>query len=157
MADIQHIQRRNQHYIKTVSGKVVAQSIAFRVVSICWQGYLRSLDIWTQRDRPALEAPALHTLRLIMRHPAPCRHCVTSLRSAHSGWPMASSLKLAARCPVSGCWPSCLKYRWYALCLLYRGFSERWIPAWWSELPTSVQNVNAYELLWNLGFSAKNI
>jgi len=25
-------------YIKTISGKVVAQSIAFRVVSICWQG-----------------------------------------------------------------------------------------------------------------------
>jgi len=60
-----------------------------------------------QRDRPALEAPALHTLRLIARQP--WRHCVTSLRSAH--W-LASSLKLAARCPVSGCWPSC------------------WIPAW---------------------------
>jgi len=26
------------HYIKTVAGKVVAQSIAFRVVSIYWQG-----------------------------------------------------------------------------------------------------------------------
>jgi len=26
------------HYIKTVSGRVVAQSIAFRVVSIYWQG-----------------------------------------------------------------------------------------------------------------------
>ena len=26
------------HYIKIVSGKVVAQSIAFRVVSIYWQG-----------------------------------------------------------------------------------------------------------------------
>ena len=26
------------HYIKTVSGKVVAQSIAFQVLSICWQG-----------------------------------------------------------------------------------------------------------------------
>jgi len=28
----------NFHYIKTVSGKVLAQSIAFRVVSIYWQG-----------------------------------------------------------------------------------------------------------------------
>jgi len=37
MADIQLIQCKNQHYIKTVSGKVVAQSIAFRVVSIYWQ------------------------------------------------------------------------------------------------------------------------
>ena len=26
------------YYIKTVSGKIVAQSIAFRVVSIYWQG-----------------------------------------------------------------------------------------------------------------------
>jgi len=26
------------HDIKTVSGIVVAQSIAFRVVSLCWQG-----------------------------------------------------------------------------------------------------------------------
>jgi len=33
------------HCIKTASGNVVAQSIAFRVVSIYWQGYLRSLDI----------------------------------------------------------------------------------------------------------------
>jgi len=49
-----------------------------------------------------LEAPALHTLRLIARQP--WRHCVTSLRSAH--W-LASSLKLATLCPLSGCWPSC--------------------------------------------------
>ena len=49
-----------------------------------------------------MEAPALHTLRLIARQP--WRHCVTSLRSAH--W-LASSVKLAARCPVSGCSPSC--------------------------------------------------
>jgi len=34
-----------------------------------------------QRDRPALEAPALHTLRLIARQP--WRHCLSSLRSAH--------------------------------------------------------------------------
>jgi len=55
-----------------------------------------------QRDWPALEAPALHTLRLIAQQS--WRHCVTSLRSAH--W-LASSLKLAAHCPVIGCWPSC--------------------------------------------------
>ena len=65
--------------------------------------WVRSLDIWTQTDRPALEAPALHTLRLIARQP--WRHCVASLRSAH--W-LASSLKLSARCPVSGCSSSCL-------------------------------------------------
>jgi len=55
-----------------------------------------------QTDRPALEASALHILRLIARQP--WRHYATSLRSAH--W-LASSLKLAARSPVSGCWPSC--------------------------------------------------
>ena len=38
MVDIQLTQCKNQHYIKTVSGKVVAQSIAFRVVSINWHG-----------------------------------------------------------------------------------------------------------------------
>jgi len=32
------------------------------------------------------------------------RHGTTSLHLAH--W-LASSLKLAARCPVSWCWPSC--------------------------------------------------
>ena len=55
-----------------------------------------------QRDRPPLEAPELHTLRLIARQP--WRHCITSLCSAH--W-LASSLKLVVRCPVRGCWPSC--------------------------------------------------
>jgi len=45
--------------------------------------------------RPALEAPALHTLRLIARQP--WRPCVTGLRSAH--W-LAISLKLEARCPA---------------------------------------------------------
>jgi len=50
----------------------------------------------------ALKAPVLHTLRLIAWQP--WRHCVTSLHSAH--W-LASSLKSAARCPVSRCWPSC--------------------------------------------------
>ena len=48
------------------------------------------------------KAHVLHTLRLVARQP--WRHSVTSLRSTH--W-FASSLKLAARCPVSGCWPSC--------------------------------------------------
>ena len=69
------------HYIKNVSGKVVAQSIAFRVVSIYWQGvapfprccllqeYELNLHGGQRADRPALEAPALHTLRLIARQP----------------------------------------------------------------------------------------
>ena len=44
----------------------------------------------------------LDTLLLIARQP--WRHCVTSLCSAY--W-LASILELAARCSVSGCWPSC--------------------------------------------------
>ena len=55
-------------------------------------------------------------LRLIARQP--WRHCVTSLRSAH--W-LASSLKLAARCPVSGCWPSCSNYCWQIIVFLSDG------------------------------------
>jgi len=46
------------HDIKTVSGKVVMQSIAFWVVSIYWQGV-----------RSPLEARALHTLYLIAQQP----------------------------------------------------------------------------------------
>ena len=95
------------HYIKTVNSKVVTQSIAFRVVSIYWQEVAPFPWYLNAKDRPPLEAPALHTLRLIARQR--WRHCITSLRSAH--W-LASSLKLAARCPVSGCWPSCLQYMW---------------------------------------------
>jgi len=40
------------HYIKTVSSKVVAQSIAFRVVSIYWQGTTPSPEILDQSDLP---------------------------------------------------------------------------------------------------------
>ena len=53
------------HYIKTVSGKVVVQSVAFRVVSIYWQGVALFPWYLNARDRPSLEACALHTLRLI--------------------------------------------------------------------------------------------
>jgi len=56
------------HCIKSASGKVVAQSIAFRVVSIYWQ-------------RVAPFPWYLNILRLIAR--LPWRHCVTCLRSAH--------------------------------------------------------------------------
>ena len=37
---------------KTVSGKVVAQSMAFRVVSIYWQGDDPSTEILAQTDPP---------------------------------------------------------------------------------------------------------
>jgi len=93
------------HYLKTVRGKVLAQSTVFRVVSIYWQGVAPFPWYLNAKDRPPLEAPALHTLCLIARQL--WRHCVTSLRSAH--W-LASSLKLAAPCPVSGCWPSCKNF-----------------------------------------------
>ena len=94
-------------YKKTVSGKLVAQSIGFRVVSINWQGDdAFPLKSWLQVTYPLLKAasfdtfclvapqpqetgkevqlhltpaPALHTLRLIARQP--WRHCVTSLRN----------------------------------------------------------------------------
>ena len=43
------------HYIKTVSRKVVAQSIAFRVVSIYWQGTTPSSEILAPSDLPPPE------------------------------------------------------------------------------------------------------
>ena len=43
------------HYVKTVSGKVVAQSIAFRVVSIYWQGMTLSPEILAPSDLPPPE------------------------------------------------------------------------------------------------------
>jgi len=48
------------HYIKTVSGKVVAQSIAVRVVSIYWQGVDPfPLKSWLNLTYPLLIAPVL--------------------------------------------------------------------------------------------------
>ena len=41
------------HYIKTVSGNVVAHSIAFRVVSIYWQGDDPSPEILPPSDLPS--------------------------------------------------------------------------------------------------------
>ena len=41
------------HYIKTVSSKVVLHSIAFRVVSIYWQGMTPSPEILPPSDLPS--------------------------------------------------------------------------------------------------------
>ena len=50
------------HYIKTVSSKVVAQSIAFRVVSIYWQGDDPfPLKCWLQVTYPLLKAVSFMT------------------------------------------------------------------------------------------------
>ena len=50
------------HYIRTFSGKVVAQSIAFRVVSIYWQGYDHfPLKSWLQVTYPLLKAASFDT------------------------------------------------------------------------------------------------
>jgi len=50
------------HYIKTVSGKVVEQSIAFRVVSMYWQGDDPfPLKCWLNLTYPLLIAASLDT------------------------------------------------------------------------------------------------
>ena len=90
------------HYIKTLSSSVVAQLIAFRVVSIYWQGgssvpFISECKGPTRIGSTCVAHTSPHSAE-------PWRHCVTSLRSAH--W-LVSSLKLAVRCPVSGCWLSC--------------------------------------------------
>jgi len=58
------------HYIKTVSGKVVAQSIAFRVVSIYWQeDYPFCLKFWLQVTYPLLKAASFDTFCLVAPQP----------------------------------------------------------------------------------------
>jgi len=53
------------HYIQTVSGKVVVQSIAFRVVSIYWQGDEPfPLKSWLKLTHPLLEAASFDTFSL---------------------------------------------------------------------------------------------
>jgi len=53
------------HYIKTVSGKVVAQSIAFRVVSKYWQGATLSPKILAETDKPFLKAASFDTFCIV--------------------------------------------------------------------------------------------
>jgi len=69
------------HYIKTVSGKVVAQSIAFSSgIHMLAGGSSVPLISARKETEPPLEASAFHTLRLIARQPP---ISVTSLSSAH--------------------------------------------------------------------------
>jgi len=57
-------------YIKTVSGKVVAQSIAFRVVSIYWQGDDPfPLKSWLKLTHPLLKAATFDTFCLVAPQP----------------------------------------------------------------------------------------
>ena len=54
------------HYIKTVSGKVVMQSIAFRVVSIYWPGDDSfPLKSWLKLTHPLLKAASFDTFCLV--------------------------------------------------------------------------------------------
>jgi len=58
------------HYIKTLSGKVVAQSIAFRVVSIHWQeDDPFALKSWLQVTYPLLKAASFDTFCLVAPQP----------------------------------------------------------------------------------------
>ena len=52
------------HYIKTISGKVAAQSIAFRAVSIYWQGDPFPLKSWLQATYPILKAASFDSFAL---------------------------------------------------------------------------------------------
>jgi len=58
------------HYTKTLSGKVVAQSFAFRVVSIYRQGDDRfPLKPWLQVTYPLLKAASFDTFSLVAPQP----------------------------------------------------------------------------------------
>ena len=58
------------HYIKTVIDKVVAQAIAFRVVSIYWQGDGPvPLKSWLQVTYPLVKAASFDTFCLVAPQP----------------------------------------------------------------------------------------
>ena len=108
MADIQLIQCKNQHYLKIVSGNVVAQSIAFQVISVYWQGDdVFPLKSWLIMMYPLLIAASLDTFCLVITANMQSETGFPSSHQLKSYVAFKSRLKLAARCPVSGCWPSC--------------------------------------------------
>jgi len=55
--------------VKTVSGKVVAESIAFRVVSIYWQDDPFPLKSWLHVTYPLLKAASFDTFCLVAPQP----------------------------------------------------------------------------------------
>jgi len=86
MADIQLIQCNKQHYIKTVSGKVVAQSIAFRVVLIYWRG-LALFPWYLNAKGPTLIGSTCVAHTLPQRG---SRDVIASLACVRlTGWPVA--------------------------------------------------------------------
>ena len=103
--DIQLIQCKNQHYIKTVRWQSCsAINCLLTGINILAGGSfvpLISERKWTDPHWKHLRCThfaSSHGTRDVIAS------LVTSLHLAHS---MASSLKLAVRCLVSGCWPSC--------------------------------------------------
>ena len=87
MVDIQLIQCKNQHSIKTVSGKVVAQSIAFRVVSILAGRRPLPLKCWLQATYALLKATSFDTFCLVTPQPQEIeqedQHPLTAQRAAN--------------------------------------------------------------------------
>ena len=58
------------HYIKTATGNIVAQSIAFRVVSTYWQGNDHfPLKCWLKLTHPLLKAVSFDTFCLVAPQP----------------------------------------------------------------------------------------
>ena len=94
------------HYIKTVSGNVVPQSIAFRVVSIYWQGS-SSVPLISER-----EGTDPHWKHLRCTHFASSRgsrDVIASLACVRlTGWPVAWNLRRAVLSADAGllvlCW-----------------------------------------------------
>jgi len=78
----------SSYHIKNVSSKVVAQSIAFRVVSIYWQGHDPfPLTSWLQVTYPLLKAASFDTFCLVAPQPqeiekeVPITHSKNSTRA----------------------------------------------------------------------------
>jgi len=100
--------------IETLSGKVVAQSIAFWVASIYWQGVAPFLWYLNAKGPTPIGSTCV---AYTSPHSAKMRHYVSWKTT---GYYRKYNLKFAARCPVSGCWPFChggvaTHLRWGAL------------------------------------------
>jgi len=74
-------------YIKTISGKVVAQSIAFQVViNILAGGISLPPEILAPSDQPLLKAASFDTLCFVGCGPSVNLECTAGLKCASRGW-----------------------------------------------------------------------
>ena len=105
------------HYIQTVSSNVAAQSIAFRVVSICWQGTTPSPEILAPSHVPPPEGSEfLHIL--------PCSPSTVRDRKRSSITLNKNSARAFQRAIHQGSAPPLTSSTWGSKCLDLSSFGR---------------------------------